>query len=491
LAGETNLFGAHTDGGANLTNGLPLLAPFGYYGGRTPTMPPRAESPATDGCTNGTEFAADQRGLPRSYGLFADIGAAEAHSFMPTVVTLPATGVTNATATLQATINPNTNATTAWFEWGASTNYGNQTAPVFVGDGGAPLPVSANISGFIPGITYRFRVVATNETGIAYGNDIAFGSPVLTLIGPAVVTNECHAPFAVTLPVLANPSFEANKFTISPGYARGNGGSISGWTISDTTRIGLNTASGPFADNGPIPNGVNCAFVQSTGNNLNTLSQTVTGFMAGVTYQIRFRSNRRSATTPPNPTWSLDGSTFVPFTASPAAGTNGYYTNSLSFTAASNSIQLVIANQSTNDSAVLVDDFSITPSVVNPAGSPVTVSGYFDPDTPGTYTLTYSATNALGGVGTITRNVVVQCTPVTPPVIGGVTRLGGGAFQFSFSSSSNTAFSILASTNVAAPAAQWTNLGPAVEVPPGSGQYQFTDPQATNHPARFYRVVQP
>lgn len=74
---------------------------------------------------------------------------------------------------------------------------------MFVGDG-APLPASVDISGFTPGITNRFRVVASNSTGIAYGNDVVFRAPVLTLDGPAVVTNECHAPFAVSLPVLAN-----------------------------------------------------------------------------------------------------------------------------------------------------------------------------------------------------------------------------------------------------------------------------------------------
>ena len=37
----------------------------------------------------------------------------------------------------------------------------------------------------------------------------------------------------------------------------------------------------------------------------------------------------------------------------------------------------------------------------------------------------------------------------------------------------------------------WSNLGPATEIPPGSGQFQFTDHQATNHPQRFYRVSSP
>src|ERR1019366_7858885 len=63
--------------GVNLTNGTPLLAPLGNYGGPTPTMPPLPGSPAIDGCTNGTTFTTDLRGYPRTIGLAPDIGAAE------------------------------------------------------------------------------------------------------------------------------------------------------------------------------------------------------------------------------------------------------------------------------------------------------------------------------------------------------------------------------------------------------------------------------
>jgi len=48
---------------------------------------------------------------------------------------------------------------------------------------------------------------------------------------------------------------------------------------------------------------------------------------------------------------------------------------------------------------------------------------------------------------------------------------------------------VLASTNVALPFAQWSILGAPVESTPGT--YQFTDPQATNSPQRFYRVTSP
>jgi hypothetical protein len=74
---STTTSGITTQTGANLTNGTPLLAPLGNYGGPTPTMPPLPGSPAIDGCTNGTTFTTDQRGYPRSAGLAPDIGAVE------------------------------------------------------------------------------------------------------------------------------------------------------------------------------------------------------------------------------------------------------------------------------------------------------------------------------------------------------------------------------------------------------------------------------
>lgn len=76
--------------GVNLTNGAPLVALLGNYGGPTPTMPPTPGSPAIDGCNKGTGFTTDQRGFPRVAGAYADIGAVEG-VFIPK---FPFTGLT-------------------------------------------------------------------------------------------------------------------------------------------------------------------------------------------------------------------------------------------------------------------------------------------------------------------------------------------------------------------------------------------------------------
>jgi len=70
-------------------------------------------------------------------------------------------------------------------------------------------------------------------------------------------------------------------------------------------------------------------------------------------------------------------------------------------------------------------------------------------------------------------------------------KLGDGSVQFAFSNASGLTYHVLASPDMAVPLNTWSNLGPATEAPPGSGQFQFTDHQATNHPQRFYRVTSP
>lgn len=67
-------------------------------------------------------------------------------------------------------------------------------------------------------------------------------------------------------------------------------------------------------------------------------------------------------------------------------------------------------------------------------------------------------------------------------------RSGNGSFQFSFENLPGAGFGVMAATNISLPSSNWTMTGFATETPARSGQFQFTDPQAANNPARFYRV---
>lgn len=192
---------------------------------------------------------------------------------------------------------------------------------------------------------------------------------------------------------ISNPSFEADSFAGWPGYVSGNT-AITGWTASPTNFVGLNPAAGnPFANNGAVPNGTNVAFVQSLGNQLSTLSNNITGLVAGNRYLVRCRANSRIYQGDCAATWSVNGGSFVALTANPAVGaSNPYYTNSIVFTATAATAPLVIANQTTNDSALLVDDFSVTLLTVTNTGDVVE----------GSLRRVIAAATVLGGNQTVT-----------------------------------------------------------------------------------------
>lgn len=84
--------------------------------------------------------------------------------------------------------------------------------------------------------------------------------------------------------------------------------------------------------------------------------------------------------------------------------------------------------------------------------------------------------------------VEVQLASVAPVRITGARVLSDGTFELSFSNLTGLGFHVVATTNVALPVSNWPTLGRAAETPPASGQFHFTDPEATNLHERFYRV---
>ena len=69
--------------------------------------------------------------------------------------------------------------------------------------------------------------------------------------------------------------------------------------------------------------------------------------------------------------------------------------------------------------------------------------------------------------------------------------LSDGALRISFTNLTGMSFSLLGSVDPTLPLNLWSNLGAAIEAPVGSGLYQFTDQQATNGLARFFRITSP
>jgi len=94
---------------------------------------------------------------------------------LPAVITTTASGITSFSAILNGSVNANGVVTLVFFEYGTDAAYGNTIAanPGSL-SGTTSTPVSASISGLINNTTYHYRVVAINNLGTFYGNDISF-----------------------------------------------------------------------------------------------------------------------------------------------------------------------------------------------------------------------------------------------------------------------------------------------------------------------------
>jgi hypothetical protein len=98
----------------------------------------------------------------------------------------------------------------------------------------------------------------------------------------------------------------------------------------------------------------------------------------------------------------------------------------------------------------------------------------------------YHRLGSSSGLGSTWQPVFLA---TNAPALGQMTRLLNGNARFGFTSQSGRTFTVLMSTNLTLPVAQWTPLGNPVESP--AGTYQFTDSTAANSPRRFYRVTSP
>ncbi|HTU86213.1 MAG TPA: hypothetical protein VMF57_11610 [Solirubrobacteraceae bacterium] len=141
----------------------------------------------------------------------------------PTVATGTHTHVTDSSALLHGTINPNGSATTYYFQWGLTTAYGLQSNAHAAGHGTKPVAVSTTAGDLLPGTTYHYRLVATNGAGTSVGADHAFtttGNPPPTVAtGPASQVGKNSA----TVTAVISPNKQATTYYFEYGTSTAYG----------------------------------------------------------------------------------------------------------------------------------------------------------------------------------------------------------------------------------------------------------------------------
>ncbi len=187
----------------------------------------------------------------------------------PEVVTKAASSVTQTTATVGATVNPNGGEVTACtFEYGTSTAYG-KTAPCTPspGSGSTPAAVSAAITGLTANTTYHFRISATNTGGTSKGSDETLATLPNT---PAV---EPSAPTSLT-----------QTSAVLNGTVNPEGGEISKCEVEYGASIEYGSS-------------VPCAIPPGSASGAVSVSASLTGLTANTTYHFRISVTTAGGTT--------------------------------------------------------------------------------------------------------------------------------------------------------------------------------------------------
>ncbi|HEY2319666.1 MAG TPA: hypothetical protein VGH67_15270 [Solirubrobacteraceae bacterium] len=115
--------------------------------------------------------------------------------------------VGSTTASLTGGVYPNGLDTTYYWQYGLSTAYGQQTTPVDVGAGQAPVAAPASLGGLTPGATYHYRLVASNSDGTDYGYDYTLTTSTVSNV----------APVNTAVPAIDGQPLQGQVLTVSAG----------------------------------------------------------------------------------------------------------------------------------------------------------------------------------------------------------------------------------------------------------------------------------
>ena len=171
----------------------------------------------------------------------------------PTAVTEAASAITQTSATLNATVNPNNAMVSECeFEYGTTTGYGSSVpCSSLPGSGSSPVAVSAALGSLSPSTTYHFRIVAENSDGARDGSDRTFTTPSFA---PTVLTGAASS--------IAQTSATLNA-TVNP-----NGGTVSECKLEygTSTSYGSTAACSPTPGSGSSPVAVTASITSLTAN---------------------------------------------------------------------------------------------------------------------------------------------------------------------------------------------------------------------------------
>jgi len=447
----------------------------------------------------------------------------------PTVTTLAATGVTSTNATINGTVNPSGANTYAYLEYGLTTNYGN------IGEF-TTLPASTNIS-TLPGFmmssiaapagalwtqtgapTNLWQYFASSYDGTMLAA-VADRASIWTSTNSGINWSQTSSPNTNRWLSIASSADGTQLFSADGAggvwtstnsgvtWAKTTAPNSGFWGISSSADGSILAAVAPYV-----------GIFTSTNSGV-TWNQTTAPIAVWETIAMSPDATQLTAGVYGGGIWTSSGakSALTPATTyhyrlvginSTGTGLGGDLTFTTS--TAAPAVNTLAASSITASNATLNGN-------VNPNGAAATA--YFQYGLTTNYgSLTAStnlaATNTAFSISNLITNLTTRtlyhyqlvasnslgitlgndATFIYQPApfnLSNVSKLSGGVLQMSFTNLGGFAFTVLGSTNLALPLTNWTVIGPAVESPAGSGNYQFTDTQNTNQTTQYYRVRSP
>lgn len=286
-----------------------------------------------------------------------------------------------------------------------------------------------------PGSGYAIAgtVTGTNYTDAGLTNNLPYYYVVSDLAGTNESANSTEVSATPMSPASAAiPNFGFETPSLSTYAYAPSGGSWNFSALSGTSGSGISANGSAFTSgNTNAPQGLQVAFLQGTG----TISQTLTGLLAGANYQVTFaaaqRNNIYGAQT--GQTWKLQAGGITIGTYAPPQSARSYATYAATFTAAAGTQTLAFVGTDANggDNTVFLDNvqLALAPSLVPPKLGCAVVNGEIQmswpPDHAG-WSLQMQTNPLNQGLGT--NWLTLPGTNLTNQYVSPITLAGGSVF---------------------------------------------------------------
>ena len=132
----------------------------------------------------------------------------------------PPTDVTQKSATLNGSFDPNGEDTHYYFEWGTDTTYGDTSADppgLDAGSTAGSTDFSFGLEGLTAFTTYHYRIVASNSLGTSLGPDRTFRTEAPMLPGVSSTAVSDVGPTGATLSAEITPGFGDTVYVFEYG----------------------------------------------------------------------------------------------------------------------------------------------------------------------------------------------------------------------------------------------------------------------------------